>query len=317
VIKQDTGKTVPYVYHGVDHDTFRVYTPERRDETRRKIGWSDKFVITAVSTNVRRKQLPRLIEAVSILRFKYKITDISLYLHTIPFQGYWLDGHNLREITDMFGVSDITIFNGDMKNRNDSVPEEDYTDSEGKWHPGLVSLYNASDLYVNPSQVEGFGLPIAEAMACGLPVLVTKYAAGWEVASPAARGIPVKDWEIHKSATKYANVDVDVLASEILRFKRAGIKDRERMVRLGIERAADFKWETFHKKIVEFAEDSIVAYKERRSKQQEADKVKEAGNESVDLRRGEGEDTPTESHSLIKRSVEDIERQAKAYKARA
>ena len=56
--------------------------------------------------------------------------------------------------------------------------------------PGLVEMYNASDLFVLPSQVEGFGLPIAEAMACGLPVMVTKYAAGWEVASPAGKGNP-------------------------------------------------------------------------------------------------------------------------------
>jgi glycosyltransferase involved in cell wall biosynthesis len=37
----------------------------------------------------------------------------------------------------------------------------------------LAGLYAACDCYVHPYRAEGFGLPIAEAMACGLPVLVT------------------------------------------------------------------------------------------------------------------------------------------------
>jgi glycosyltransferase involved in cell wall biosynthesis len=37
----------------------------------------------------------------------------------------------------------------------------------------LGGLYTACDCYVQPYRGEGFGLPIAEAMACGLPVIVT------------------------------------------------------------------------------------------------------------------------------------------------
>lgn len=40
--------------------------------------------------------------------------------------------------------------------------------------PGLLpSLYTACDCYVQPYRAEGYGLPIAEAMACGKPVIVT------------------------------------------------------------------------------------------------------------------------------------------------
>ncbi len=41
----------------------------------------------------------------------------------------------------------------------------------------MPGLYAACDCLVHPYRGEGFGLPIAEAMACGLPVVVTGYGA--------------------------------------------------------------------------------------------------------------------------------------------
>ena len=40
-------------------------------------------------------------------------------------------------------------------------------------HEALPGLYTACDCYVHPYRAEGYGLPIAEALACGLPVIVT------------------------------------------------------------------------------------------------------------------------------------------------
>jgi glycosyltransferase involved in cell wall biosynthesis len=41
----------------------------------------------------------------------------------------------------------------------------------------LPGLYTAADILVHPYRGEGFGMPIAEAMACGLPVVVTGHGA--------------------------------------------------------------------------------------------------------------------------------------------
>ncbi len=41
----------------------------------------------------------------------------------------------------------------------------------------IASLYNSCDCLVHPYKAEGFGLPVAEAMSCGLPVIVTSYGA--------------------------------------------------------------------------------------------------------------------------------------------
>lgn len=40
-------------------------------------------------------------------------------------------------------------------------------------HDELPGLYAACDCYVHPYRAEGFGLPVAEALACGKPVIVT------------------------------------------------------------------------------------------------------------------------------------------------
>lgn len=246
VVKKYLGKDIPWAYHGVDHNVFKKL--DNREEIRKAIGWNDKFIITCVANNVRRKQIPRLVEAMSILRKKYKRNDTFLYLHTVPFQNHWLEGHNLVEIATMFGCGDAILFNTKMRKLHDGI-EESTGDPK---NPGLVEIYNASDLFVLPSQVEGFGLPIAEAMACGLPVMVTRYAAGWEVASPAGKGIPVHDWEIHKSGTMYANVSPEVMADEINRLIK-NPKELARMSALGLERVADYNWNDFHEKLIEMA----------------------------------------------------------------
>lgn len=242
VVERDCGVKPDWVYHGVDHKSFKV--SGRRNEVREMFGWSDKFVIITVAANVRRKQHPRLFEAVSILKHHYKQNDIVLYDHTIPFDGYWLEGWHLPEIAQAFNITKEVVFNPALVTPGGSVPDVGLYGGVG-----LADLYNAADLFVLPSQVEGFGLPIAEAMACGVPVMVTKYAAGWEVASPAGIPIPVKDWETHKSGTRYANADVDALAKEILRVKR-NEKERLRRSALGLRRVRDFSWESFTEKIV-------------------------------------------------------------------
>ncbi len=42
-------------------------------------------------------------------------------------------------------------------------------------HEELPSLYRSCDCYVHPYRAEGFGLPVAEALACGKPVITTDH----------------------------------------------------------------------------------------------------------------------------------------------
>jgi glycosyltransferase involved in cell wall biosynthesis len=59
----------------------------------------------------------------------------------------------------------------ELSSRND-IASICYTE-ENIDHSRLPGLYTACDCYVHPYRAEGYGLPIAEAMACGKPVIVT------------------------------------------------------------------------------------------------------------------------------------------------
>jgi len=57
----------------------------------------------------------------------------------------------------------------------------------------LAAVYRRAALAVFPSDAEGFGFPLAEAMACGAPVLASAIPAFLEVGGPCARYAPVGD----------------------------------------------------------------------------------------------------------------------------
>lgn len=260
ILKRSINREVPWAYHGVNHEVFNTEYRSNgmREDVRKIMGWEDKFVITCVAQNVHRKQITRLIEALAILKYEYKQEDIVLYLHTVPYMKYWLDGWNLFEIASDFNVAKQVVFHYKMTERNASIPLR----SDDPNEPGLVNLMNSADLFVLPSQVEGFGLPAAESMACGLPVLVTKYAAGWEIVKGAGRGIDPVDYEIHKSGTRYANVSPRDLAKEILRLKR-NPKELARMSANGVIRAQDFQWSKFTDLLIDEANKLVNGDQER------------------------------------------------------
>ncbi len=55
----------------------------------------------------------------------------------------------------------------------------------------LVSRFNRTQLFVSPSLYEGFGLPAAEAMSCGTPVLATTAGAYPEIIEDGKSGVLV------------------------------------------------------------------------------------------------------------------------------
>ena len=103
----------------------------------------------------------------------------------------------------------------------------------------LRTLYASALALVMPSLEEGFGLPVAEAMACGTPVIASNAAALVELAGGAA---------LHADAR-----DANAFAEAMLRVARDG-ELRASMSARGVARAAIFTWK-------KCAERTLEAYK--------------------------------------------------------
>jgi glycosyltransferase involved in cell wall biosynthesis len=91
----------------------------------------------------------------------------------------------------------------------------------------LPALYSAASVFAFPSLYEGFGLPVIEAMACGVPVLTSELSATAEVAGNAAVLVDPQDIEAIRDG---------------LRELLSDSGRREHYARLGIKRAAEFSW---------------------------------------------------------------------------
>ncbi len=106
---------------------------------------------------------------------------------------------------------------------NDQVRFTGYVDEDD-----LPALYSSAEVFIYPSQYEGFGLPPLEAMACGTPVITSNTSSLPEVVGEAGFKLPPHDVEaLTETMTK-------LLADSAV---------RQHYIRAGLERAQLFSWE--------------------------------------------------------------------------
>lgn len=143
---------------GVDRDAFRpIETVERA---------TDRIVTTA-SADVPLKGLIYLIEAYAALLADHPKLELCVI-------GKLRDGPTADRIKAL-GLTDRIEFKSSLT--REQVAHE----------------FQTATLLVSPSLYEGFGLPAAEAMACGTPVIVTDGGALPEVAGDAGKVVPKAD----------------------------------------------------------------------------------------------------------------------------
>ncbi len=166
-----------YVPHGVNTSVYQP--PDNPAELKEAMGLdADTFVVGMVANNQGvappRKAFPQVFRAFAELHRRHP--DTFLYLHTDMF-GF-NDGINLLNLAQFSGIPPDAF---------GAPPKNKYLVG-GITQRQMAKIYGIMDVLANPSYGEGFGVPIIEAQACGVPVVVTDFTsmpelvgAGWKV----------------------------------------------------------------------------------------------------------------------------------------
>ena len=196
---------VSVVYWGMKHECF--YVKEDRDllkdDIKNRLGVSNPFFIDISCNPIWRKRTDKLVEG--FIRYCEMGGKYDLVL-------VW--GNPDPEIEKRFGNN---IYFKDrihyLKGIDDSM---------------LSNLYNCSKALFFPSQYEGFGLPIIEAMACGTLVVTAKNSSLAEI----GLDVPI-----------YLNEEniVQSIADTMYNIEQNKI-DMQSHIKKGLERAKDFTW---------------------------------------------------------------------------
>lgn len=194
-----------YMPLGVETSIFKPYTTRRKKEAKKWVGVeSDNFVVGTVAANngwPSRKGYPELFEAFSL--FHKTHPDARLIAHTCATGNGGGNGLDLFQMAKQYGIENVAHF---------TTP---YQQLVGFSTKEMCRFYNAFDVFCLPSMGEGFGIPLIEAQASGVPVITTDWTAcaelgshGWLV--PIAKKIPTP----LQSFQGYADVPALVHAME-------------------------------------------------------------------------------------------------------
>jgi glycosyltransferase involved in cell wall biosynthesis len=190
------------VYEAAD-PRFYPQPPERVSAVRSRYGLPGRYLLF-VGTIEPRKNLARLLEAFETIHEE----GLSDGLVIVGRRG-WLYGDFFARL-EQSPVRDAVIFPG-------YVPDED-----------LPAIYSGAQALAFPSLYEGFGLPVLEAMACGIPVVTSNSSSLPEVGGTAALYVDPRDVEALREAVRRVLCDAAL---------------REQLQVQGLAQAAQFSWD--------------------------------------------------------------------------
>jgi len=260
----DVGLAARHIPIGIDSAFWRPPTPEDRDKMRDKLGVAERYVLLTVSDNHERKNLPAVFATAAFLRGReFAWPPGSAEAVCLPVgssEDYYLIvntkrrpeavGYHLWDLANRFQLQNDTTFY--QHERRAGLSDEE-----------LRNLYWAADCFVLLSKAEGLGLPVMEAMACGLPCVCTD-AGGMAENLADGRG-----WLI---APEYTYLDP--FCNQVRRFAdpyqaakavvelRARPEERERRIGTALAWAAGRSWDKALD-VVEEALDGLKAKKEQ------------------------------------------------------
>jgi glycosyltransferase involved in cell wall biosynthesis len=195
---------VHVVYEAPAANFQPITDKQRLAALRGKYNLPDKYIL-AVGALEPRKNLTRLVRALSKLHQRGSTATLVM----AGPMGWMMEGFEKQ--IEQLGLKNYVQYLG-------YVPAEE-----------LPGLYTMATVFAFPSLYEGFGLPPLEAMACGTPVLTSRYSAMAEVCADAAHLVNPRD--------------EDELADALWQLLCDG-PWRHELSERGLERARQFSWQS-------------------------------------------------------------------------
>ncbi len=210
---------IEVVYPSFDKETFHGKIPKTKiDQIRKKYKIKGKYLFYW-GTLQPRKNISRLIEAFSHLKNKnYKLVICGK-------KGWLYD--QIFDLAKRLKVEEKVQFIG-------FAPDED-----------LPAIIKSSQGFVLPSLYEGFGMPVIEAQAVGVPVVVSASSSLPEVAGESA--IYIADPESISSIQKSLEKLISLTKQE-----------KEKIIRDGKDNVKRFDWPTSAQKLIKILKNEIT-----------------------------------------------------------
>ncbi len=156
---------ISFARHGIDTDFFRRI--DNVNLLRSKLGIAPhEHVILFAGFVTPRKGLKYLASALPLIHPEPRLIIV----------GQWRSTAYREEVLRLFGSTVTQVIETGF------VPEIQ-----------MPAFYSLADLYVSPSLLEGFGLPLAESLACETPVVTANSGAAAEVVGPGGVLVPPRD----------------------------------------------------------------------------------------------------------------------------
>jgi UDP-glucose:(heptosyl)LPS alpha-1,3-glucosyltransferase len=208
---------LPILYLGLDHEVFNpLRCTALRDTARQQLDLTpDRFTLLLVGNDLRKKGISVLLDAMSQLR------ELPLDLLVVGRE----DPAPFRRMVQERALEGHVHF---------LPPRKD-----------VEFYYAAADAYTGPSLEDTFALPPAEAMACGLPVIVSAENGTVEIMTDEIDGMILKD------AT-----DAESLAAMIRRLF-VDAEFRASLGRKASETARQYSWERNGKDLAQIFEEVL------------------------------------------------------------
>jgi glycosyltransferase involved in cell wall biosynthesis len=131
-------------------------------------------------------------------------------------------------------------------------------------YPDLIDLMRSSDLFVLPSRGEGFGLPLAEAILLGVPVVTIGYSGQTDFCTEQTAWLA--DYRVVQSTAhvssegaQWAEPDLLSLGTQMRRALAEKAASREKVARGQVLLSAHFKWSDVARRVVQALSQTLAA----------------------------------------------------------